>query len=83
MPDYYTTRKKKLYKVLHEGLPNYRSEFNADVLDVRALAKKLDITYQAVYTWLEKDELPAGRMKTLIELDGSTLTANELLKFVA
>lgn len=83
MPKDVITRNTPLYVTLWRGLPPFRSRKKAGALDVRALASSIGAAYQTIYMWFSNEMLPPRRMKTLIELEGSTLTAEELMKFVA
>lgn len=83
MPKELITRNAPLYVTFWIGLPPFRSRNKAGTLDVRALASSIDATYQTIYVWFNKQMLPSRRMKTLIELEGSTLTMEKLMKFIS
>lgn len=72
-----------LYRTLYRGLPEHHSKRFPTQLDRYKIARELGISHQAVYKWLDAGELPAKRMKQLIALEGSTLKAGQLIKFVA
>lgn len=72
-----------LHRVLFAGLPQHRSRRLIDRLDVQSLSCDLTVTHQAVYRWLDSDRLPAKRLRQLLALQGSTLTAEALLPFLA
>jgi len=69
-----TTREGALYRTLWAGLPKHRRQRASGFLDCSKFAADLGISYQAIFKWLEKDELPGKRIKHLCALDGSALT---------
>jgi len=70
-------RSGALYRTLVGGLPRHgkhKRQSDHGFLDCSKLAADLGISYQAVYKWLAKGELPGKRIKHLCALDDSTLT---------
>lgn len=59
-----------LHKLLTRGIPDLVDA--AGVLDTRVLAKEVGVSYQAVYKWFERNQVPSKRIKTLIRLSKST-----------
>ncbi|HEU02595.1 hypothetical protein LCGC14_0187730 [marine sediment metagenome] len=80
---YGNARDSKLYKLFFSHLPNHHSEKNSQVLDCVKIGEDIGITNKAVYKWFVDDIVPGRRVKELIDLDGSTLTAEMLLPFLA
>lgn len=46
------------------------------------LAQALGISPQAIYKWIERDTVPAGWVRSLVELPGSELTLEDLTPYV-
>lgn len=59
----------QLHDMLFTGLPDYRGKrgFNA-----RKLAKDMQVSYQAIYKWFERETIPANRVQRVIELSESS-----------
>src|SRR5690606_6656469 len=60
----------ELHKVLTRGLPDFVDEFG--VLDTRRLARKIGISFQAIYGWLGNNRISKKRVETVIHLSEST-----------
>ncbi|MAY29750.1 MAG: hypothetical protein CL627_11120 [Aurantimonas sp.] len=78
-----TAAASDLHRVLYRGLPRHRSSFLIGRLDVQQIVADLSVTHQAIYRWLRTGRLPARRIRQLLDLKGSTLTAEMLLPFVS
>lgn len=87
-----TSRKEEVYvrglpplhQLLYRGLPNHRRSMKkgtAFTLHVSRLAKDLKITPQAIYRWLETNDLPPAWAFRLQSVSGSTLTVEQLAPF--
>lgn len=61
----------ELHKTLTRGLPDFVDEFG--VLDTRKLAKKIGISFQAIYGWLNHNRISRKRVETVIYLSESTV----------
>lgn len=59
-----------LHETLTTGLPDFVDEFG--VLDTRRLAKKIGISFQAIYGWLNHNRISKKRVETIIHLSEST-----------
>jgi DNA-binding transcriptional regulator YdaS (Cro superfamily) len=46
------------------------------------LAKRLGVSYQNVYKWIEAGRVPPKRVKQIVELANGNILQSELLKFV-
>lgn len=56
----------KLHILLTKGLPDMVDE--QGILDTRALAKYLGISYQALYKWFEREQIPPKRIGGILVL---------------
>lgn len=56
----------KLHKLLAKGLPDLVTE--AGIFDVERLAKHFGISFQAVYKWFEREQIPAKRVMPVVLL---------------
>lgn len=74
------TRSERLVALLTEHLPNHRKKDGS--LCFRQIGLSLDISRQAVGQWAANGFIPPQRVKSLVELNGSTLTREALLEFV-
>lgn len=59
-----------LHDLLKRGLPSYVDE--NDILDVRALAKEMQVTYQAVYLMFSRGSISKNRIATVCHLSAAT-----------
>ena len=64
----------KLHNLLTAKLPDFIGP--GDVCDLHKLAKELAMTYQGVYKWTSKEELPFKQVKRLIALSQRQKLAN-------
>ena len=74
--------RSQLYRTLYLKLPNHRGDRHRMRLSGKKIADDLNVSYQTVYKWFDKDKLPAKHVKGLIALDGSKLSPEDLLEFV-
>ncbi|ASW27688.1 transcriptional repressor [Klebsiella phage YMC16/01/N133_KPN_BP] len=49
---------------------------------IMLLAKRLGVSYQNVYKWIEAGRVPPKRVKQIVELANGNILQSELLKFV-
>ena len=59
-----------LHDLLKRGLPGYVDD--NDVLDVRAIAKEMGISYQAVYLLFQRGSISKKRIATVCHLSAKT-----------
>ena len=59
-----------LHDLLKRGLPGYVDD--NDVLDVRAIAKEMGISYQAVYLLFQRGSISKKRIAMVLELSKAT-----------
>jgi hypothetical protein len=64
---------------LAAGLPDFTNDRGK--LNVRKLAVELKVTWQAVYKWLDANELPARQVKPILEIAGCQIKKKKLLEF--
>lgn len=72
-----------LTETLIKHLPNHTTRTGIDEenplrLNVSKISYELGITDKAIYKWLSIGFVPAGKIKKLIEIEGSTLTYEAL-----
>ena len=77
-----------LYMLCYENLPDYRkvSEEKHETwhsLDTKRIAKEINVSYQKVSGWMQKNSLPGQRVNQMIGLKGSTLTYDKLGPFIS
>lgn len=74
-------RESKLRDVLTRGLPTLRSKTGN--LQIGKLAKYLGCTRQNLYRTMElNNSISASNARMLIELEGSKITADQILPFI-
>lgn len=55
----------ELYDLLVRGLPDYQTSRG---FEVRRLAADLDVSYQALYKWFQRESISPRRIMKLVEL---------------
>lgn len=73
----YDFHRTATYKLLLQNLPKYKK--TRFTFNVKALANDLGISDKAIYIWFEKDKVPPSQFKKLLEIEGSTLTTEQLV----
>jgi hypothetical protein len=73
----YNFRHSKTYKLLLNNLPKYKQ--TRFTFNVKTLANDLGISDKAIYIWFNKDKIPSTQFSKLLELENSTLTAEQLV----
>lgn len=76
-------RDSKLYALFLKNLPSHQSEHFPNVLNCNKLGNDLGISDKAIYRWFDNEYVPGRRVRALINLEGSTLTAEKLLPFLS
>lgn len=76
----------KLYELCVEKLPNHLKTYDNNgekkpFLDIKALAKALNLRRQTIYVWFRNDELPPNRVSAFLKLPGSLLKLDDLKPF--
>ena len=66
-----------LHEVLTDAFPNHRTV--TGVLDIPGLGIDLGLSHEGVYKWVRHNNLPARRVKQLIELSRPTKKSDPLL----
>ncbi len=56
----------KLHELLTKGLPDFVDD--AGILDTKKVADLLGISFQALYKWFERDQIPAKRIAVIVTL---------------
>lgn len=64
----------KLHALVSAGLPDFWNRDN--LLDVRKLADEIDVSFQAIYSWFERESISAKRVDQVIYLSQKTSRAN-------
>lgn len=59
----------RLHSLLKEGLPDFVED---DLFDVRSLARKVGVSFQAMYKWFDNELIPAKRIEMMIYLSENT-----------
>lgn len=69
-----------LAKLLGAGLPQHR-KLNGEINRTR-VAMTIEVSKQTVSRWLIENRLPVNRVNQILNLPGSSLSREDLLKFV-
>lgn len=77
-----------LYKLFYRCLPNHRKEMplkSGEVwrgVDITKIGLEIKVSKQKISAWLKNDALPGQRVKSLMALEGSTITYQEIGPFI-
>lgn len=77
-----------LYKLFYRCLPNHRKELPLKTgevwkgLDLTKISKEINVSKQKISAWLKNNGVPGGRVKPLMDLQGSTISYQEIGPYI-
>jgi hypothetical protein len=80
-------KKKTLQDVIYENFPNYRLEYYTAragyKIDLEKWAHDLDVTYQTVWKWVSKNQIPHYRYSSIAALPNNTISLDKMQPFLS